>query len=86
MFFWRVTPFSLVCVYKHTVEHTTTIVRLHTSPAGTVTVNPLNAELNPICHLLVLLGAHHIRHFSRIRVNTESKKWGAGVDWLEFTK
>ena len=32
-------------------------------------VNPLNAELNPICHLLALLGAHHILHVSRIRVN-----------------
>jgi len=31
--------------------------------------NPLNAELNPICHLLALLGAHHILHLSRIRVN-----------------
>ena len=31
-------------------------------------INPLNAELNPICHLLALLGAHHILHFSRIRV------------------
>ena len=29
--------------------------------------NPLNAELNPICHLLALLGAHHILHISRIR-------------------
>ena len=28
-------------------------------------VNPLNAELNPICHLLALLDAHHIRHVSR---------------------
>ena len=31
-------------------------------------VNPLNVELNPICHLLALLGAHHILHISRIRV------------------
>ena len=31
--------------------------------------NPLNAELNPICHLLALLRAHHILHVSRIRVN-----------------
>jgi hypothetical protein len=30
--------------------------------------NSLNAELNPICHLLALLGAHHILHVSRIRV------------------
>jgi len=31
-------------------------------------VNTLNTELNPICHLLALLGAHHILHASRIRV------------------
>jgi hypothetical protein len=29
---------------------------------------PLKAALNPICHLLALLGAHHILHVSRIRV------------------
>jgi len=33
-----------------------------------VTINPLNAELNPICYLLALLGAHHFLHVSRIRV------------------
>ena len=33
-----------------------------------VLINPLNAQLNPICHLLALLGAHHILHVSRIRV------------------
>jgi len=32
-------------------------------------LNPLNAELNPICLLLALLRAHHILHISRIRVN-----------------
>jgi len=31
-------------------------------------LNHLNAELNPICHLLALLGVHHILHVSRIRV------------------
>jgi len=31
-------------------------------------VDPLNAELYSICHLLALLGAHPILHFSRIRV------------------
>jgi serine acetyltransferase len=30
--------------------------------------NPLNAELNPICHLLALFRAHHILHASRVRV------------------
>jgi hypothetical protein len=31
--------------------------------------NTLNAELNPICHLMALLGAHHIFHVSGLRVN-----------------
>ena len=30
--------------------------------------NPLNPELNPICYLMALLGAHHFLHVSRIRV------------------
>ena len=30
--------------------------------------NPWNPELNPICYLLALLGAHHFLHVSRIRV------------------
>jgi hypothetical protein len=34
-------------------------------------INPLNAELNPICHLLALLGAHHILHVSGIRVKED---------------
>jgi hypothetical protein len=35
---------------------------------GCTVLNPLNAELNTICHLLALLGAHPILHISRIRV------------------
>jgi len=31
-------------------------------------INPLNPELNPICCLLALLGAHHFLHVSSIRV------------------
>ena len=34
-------------------------------------INPLNAELNSICHLLELLGAHHILHVSGLRVNVD---------------
>ena len=33
-------------------------------------INPLNAELNPICYLLALLGIHHFLHVSRIRVKS----------------
>ena len=35
-----------------------------------VVFNPLKAELNPICYLLALLGAHHFLHVSRIRVKS----------------
>jgi hypothetical protein len=34
-------------------------------------INPLNAELNPICHLLALLRARHILHVSGIRVKLD---------------
>ena len=35
--------------------------------------NPLNAELNPICHLLALLGSATIVVVSRLRVNSVFK-------------
>jgi hypothetical protein len=34
-------------------------------------LNPLKAELKPICHLLALLGAHHIFHISVLRVKLQ---------------
>ena len=34
--------------------------------------NPLNSELNPICHLLAFLVAHHIFHVSGLRINLRS--------------
>ena len=48
---------------------------LHYLISGTIfdtIINPLNAELNPICHLLALLGAHHIFHVSGLRVNQKT--------------
>ena len=39
-----------------------------TAPCFHRHINPLNPELNPICYLLALLGAHHFLHVSRIRV------------------
>jgi len=38
----------------------------YTTMHGQPTINPLNPELNPICSLLALLGAHHFLHVSRI--------------------
>jgi hypothetical protein len=37
-----------------------------------VDINPLNAELNPICHLLALLGGATIVVVSRLRVKSAS--------------
>ena len=37
------------------------------------TFNPLNAKLNPTCHLLALLEAHHIFHFSGLRVKISAE-------------
>ena len=42
--------------------------RLKESEAFNLLINPLNPELNPICYLLALLGAHHFLPVSRIRV------------------
>ena len=42
---------------------------LRTGYAQKDILNPLNAELNPICHLLALLGVHFL-HVSRIRVKS----------------
>ena len=39
-------------------------------PFNVTLINHLNAELNPICYLLALLGAHHFLHVSRIRVTS----------------
>jgi len=49
---------SVLILYFHTVLCLTRFSLL----------NPLHAELNPICHLLALLGAHHIFHVSGLRV------------------
>jgi len=35
----------------------------------------LNAKLNPICRLLILLESHHVLHISKMRVKHESHKW-----------
>jgi hypothetical protein len=41
----------------------------HTPFTHVRVLNPLNVELNPICHLLALAGAHNLVDVSRIRVN-----------------
>ena len=38
-------------------------------------INPLNAELNPVCHLLALLGGATIVVVSRLRVKEEDTNY-----------
>jgi len=47
--------------------------------------NPLNVELNPLCHLLALFGAHHILYVSRIRVKGIMWENMAEQDRLQMT-
>jgi len=55
-------------------------------------INSLNAELNPVCHLLALIGAHHILHVSRIVVKWLCEMHGATIkiknipNYLNFSR
>ena len=55
-------------------QKTSVLTLIHTFPeidydqGSCHLINPLKPELNPICYLLALLGAHHFLHVSRIRV------------------
>jgi hypothetical protein len=49
-------------------------------------LNPLNAKLNPICHLLALLGAHHILHVSRKGVKMEILNVRVSLNLLRAVK
>jgi hypothetical protein len=49
---------------------------LHPSPNTIGEINPLNAKLNPISHLLALLGAHHILHTGTVRVKMKEVELG----------
>ena len=46
------------------------VLRLPAQNNWSVLFNPLSAELNPIRHLLALVGARHIVHVSRLRVKS----------------
>jgi len=50
-------------------------VNLLEKQLSTIYFNPLNTELNPTCHLLALLGAHHILHVSRERFKDVRFPW-----------
>jgi hypothetical protein len=69
--------------------------RIKTNEERENLINPLNAEVNPICHLLALLGAHPILHVSRIRVKkknivrfikSQRLRWVAHVIRMDTTR
>ena len=53
------------------VKHCCILIKVITSVHSLGVFNPLNAELNPICHLLALLGGATIVVVSRLRVNND---------------
>ena len=60
-------------------QHNLWIVDIVAETRIALFINPLNPELNPIRHLLALVGVRHIVHFSRIRVNTNKKHYNLAV-------
>jgi hypothetical protein len=61
------------------------VVRVFISQKGNLNIvlfNPLNGELNPICHLLALLGGETIVVVSRLRVNVIDLDNGYGFIYL----
>jgi hypothetical protein len=51
-----------------------------------LSINPLKAELNPIRHLLELVGAHHFVEVSRIRVKNPKLASLYSKMWHEFNE
>ena len=68
-FFYRFVTF-MHGTYNYVPEtnHVSRVYSAEVFSVFTICVNPLKPELNPIYYLLVLLGAHHLFHVSRIRV------------------
>ena len=66
----QVTTTVIVCVTLNcfTVNHISRMCKKHILLWLFLLLNPLKPELNSICYLLALLGAHHFLHVSRIRV------------------
>jgi len=64
---WEVFKVSTLCFQAGYIHESTSSRYFRKSP-GFIGFNPLKPELNPICYLLALLGAHHFLHVSRIRV------------------
>jgi hypothetical protein len=56
-------------IFSISTTSTVTISDVCIVVATVAYINPLKAKLIPISHLVAFLGAHHILHVSRTRVN-----------------
>ena len=75
---WNTNSITLEIYRQRHDHHAKCVIAQQDSPTNfPLRFNPLNDESNPICHLLALLGAHHILHVSRIRVNSGKEKSAA---------
>jgi hypothetical protein len=63
---------TTVCASNNLHGVTEQMETIPSSVSSVFYLNPLNAELNPVCHLLALLGARHIFHVSELRVNKKT--------------
>ena len=61
-------PGSWFLLHDNAPVHRAVAVQEFLARKKVCVLNALKPELNPICYLLVLLGAHHFLHVSRIRV------------------
>ena len=71
--------YLIVLVRQHSIKSNTfelfaASLSHHVAGHRESSFKPLNAELNPTCHLLALLRAHLIFHVSRVRVNVRCLK------------
>jgi hypothetical protein len=64
---WRYNSASFLCLRRHGMRWPLPF-NVGYIDRSKEQVNPLNAELKPIRHLLALAGVHHSAHVSRIRV------------------
>jgi len=60
MTIWSMRSVRLIPQATNTHSECVTFTAFPTQLHCVIHINPLNAELNPVCHLLALLGAHHI--------------------------
>ena len=69
---WTIWKRKISCRFRESNyrPQLTLLSHLITHTLSAALFNPLNTELNPICYLLALLGAHHFLHVSRIRVKS----------------